>query len=275
MHRQSWPFIFVWVLLVGFIGVAGWSCAPRITWPRATAGYTGTAFFQDACAMGWRARDSLAVRAFLDGHTPSFLKKFKAVRIEAPDSLTGKMIRGRFFVAPDYFCIGTSRDWSRVPLTPMAAQRIADTLGCTLPTRKMVDAIWRMARVQLTPVPMYAYRDSTPTMWHHHLIIEGQRQGRRGLIAGIKKDVVQSNRLLEAGRSDRVAIYGWHYPNGRPIQPLYTGHINWYVDYSHGIRLVSKRVRVVLPGKVAPKWMDIAEVLQDERLRPLLSDEIR
>ena len=26
--------------------------------------------------------------------------------------------------------------------------------------------------------------------------------------------------------------------DGKPIQPLYTGHVNWYVDYSHGVRLV-------------------------------------
>ena len=53
------------------------------------------------------------------------------------------------------------------------------------------------AKVKLEPVPMYAFRDSTPTMWQHHLIIEGQRKGRKGLIAGIKKDVVISGKIPE------------------------------------------------------------------------------
>lgn len=82
---------------------------------------------------------------------------------------------------------------------------------------------------------MYALRDSTPTMYQHHLIIEGQRQGRKGLIAGIKKDVVISGKLLQDAKAHRVAIYGWHKTDSKPIQPLYTGHIDWYVDYSHGI----------------------------------------
>ena len=61
----------------------------------------------------------------------------------------------------------------------------------------MVDDIYKAAKVKLEPVPMYAFRDSTPTMWHHHLIIEGQRKGRKGLIAGIQKDVVISGKFQE------------------------------------------------------------------------------
>jgi hypothetical protein len=114
---------------------------------------------------------------------------------------------------------------------------------------------------------MYAFRDSTPTMWHHHLIIEGQRKGRAGLIAGIKKDVVQTAKLNSYPKHDRVAIYGWHKPDGKPIQPLYTGHVNWYVDYSHGIRLVSRRMRV------DGRWMDYTDALKDPVLKHLLCDE--
>ncbi len=42
---------------------------------------------------------------------------------------------------------------------------------------------------------MYAFRDSTITMYQHHLIVEGQRKLRQGLIAGIKKDVVLSGKV--------------------------------------------------------------------------------
>ena len=64
-----------------------------------------------------------------------------------------------------------------------------------------------------------------------------------------------------------MAIYGWHYPSGKPIQPLYVGHVDWYVDYSHGIRLISRRMMV--DGRP----MQVADVLRDKELSPLLSNE--
>jgi hypothetical protein len=131
----------------------------------------------------------------------------------------------------------------------------------------MADDIYRAARVKLEPVPMYAFRDSTPTMWQHHLIVEGQRKGRKGLIAGIQKDVVISGKIKADGRPDRVAIYGWHKLDGNPIQPLYTGHVNWWVDYSQCIRLVYRKI------KVNGKWMDYEQVLGDPVLQRLLCDE--
>jgi hypothetical protein len=131
----------------------------------------------------------------------------------------------------------------------------------------MVDDIYKAATVKLEPVPMYAYRDSTPTMWQHHLIVEGQRRGRKGLIAGIQKDVVISGKISRDGRAERVAIYGWHTLQGKAIQPLYTGHIYWWVDYSQCIRLIWRKIRV------NGKWMDYTEILKDPVLRRLLCDE--
>jgi hypothetical protein len=57
------------------------------------------------------------------------------------------------------------------------------------------------------------------------------------LTAGDKKDLVLTNRLWS--NLSRVAIYGWHLPDGMPIQPLSTVHGMRYADYSHGIRLIS------------------------------------
>lgn len=183
------------------------------------------------------------------------------------DSATGKRIDASYYVAPDYLSIGSDDDWARTPLTPMAAQKIADSLHCFLPTRKIVDDIYKQARVKLEPVPMYAFRDSSITMWQHHLIIEGQRKGRKGLIAGIKKDVVISGKISRDAKPDRVAIYGWHRLTGTAIQPLYTGHVNWYVDYSHGIRLVYRTIWV--NGRA----MDYIDVLKSPVFRRLLCDE--
>lgn len=217
--------------------------------------------------MKWNEREPMAVKEILEGNVPAFLKKMAPIKVSIIDSTTGHKISATYFVIPDYLCIGSNKDFARLPLTPMSAQRIADSLQCFLPTRKMVDDIYKQAKVKLEPVPLYAFRDSAIIFWHHHLIIEGQRKGRKGLIAGIKKDLVISEKVSRDPRPDREAIYGWHKPDGKPIQPLYTGHINWWVDYSHGIRLVYRKIYV--NGKL----MDYTEVLQHPIYKKLLCDE--
>jgi hypothetical protein len=228
---------------------------------------TGTEFYRTAAAFNWQQRDSLAMQEILSGNLPSFLKDFVGIHVSIIDSTSGKEIKAVYFVSPDYLSIGTDDDWARIDLTPMAAQQIADSFGCFLPTRKMVDDIYNAAQIKLEPVPMYAFRDSTPTMYQHHLIVEGQRKGRKGLIGGIKKDVVISEKITRDVKSNRVAIYGWHKPDGKAIQPLYTGHVNWYVDYSHGIRLIYRKI------KIDGKLIDYTDVLKHPIYKRLLCDE--
>ena len=226
----------------------------------------GESFFKTVASWGWKQRDSLALKEILSGNIPGFLIKFIPVSTEITDS-SGKPHKAVFYVSPDYISIGTNEDFARVPLTAMAAQKIADSFNCILPTKKMVDIIYAQATVKPEPVPMFAYRDSSVTMWQHHLIIEGQRKGRKGLIAGIKKDVVSSTKMLKEPKQDRVAIYGWQQLNGKPIQPLYTGHVNWYTDYSHGIRLVYRKI------KINGREMDYTSILTHPIYYQLLSDE--
>lgn len=258
-------FLFLAVILLS-------SCSRAyrtMQWPvrSDTLRQTATDFYRKLAAAPWRERDSLAKQEIGSGNIPSFLRKFVRVRTSIPDSTHHTSIEAYYYVSPDYLSLGTEQDWARIPLTPMAAQVIADSFHCFLPTRKMVNDIYSQAQVKLDPVPMYAFRDSTVTMWQHHLIIEGQRKGRKGLIAGIKKDIVLSGKLLRDPRPGREAIYGWHTRDGKPIQPLYTGHVNWWVDYSHGIRLVYRTIWV----KGRP--MDYTEVLGSPRLQRLLCDE--
>jgi hypothetical protein len=254
---------------VFLIIAAFYSCTSyrKIQVPPRSSSLTGSQFYKTAAPFKWQQRDSLVLKEVFTGNIPSFLKKFVPVNVQITDSVTGKTIKATYYVAPDYLSIGTDDDWARINITPNAAQRIADTLNCFLPTRKMVDDIYKAAKLKLEPMPMYAFRDSTPTMLHHHLIVEGQRKGRKGLIAGIQKDVVISGKITRDSRPERVAIYGWHQLNGVPIQQLYTGHIYWWVDYSQGIRLVFREI------KVNGKWMDYTDVLKDPVLQRLLCDE--
>ena len=211
-------------------------------------------------------REEVLLSEFKQGNLPEFLRGFKTIRARATDS-KGREHTAVYEVMPDYLAVGSDKDFVRTPLTPMTAQPIADAFGCSLPTRKMVNDIYEQAEVKLEPKPLTEKREAVETFIQHNSIIEGQKAGKPlgELVAGIKKDVVITNMLLE--RPDHVAIYGWHKLDGTPIQPLTTVHINWYVDYSHGIRLVKRSMLV--DGN--PR--DIRDVLADPELCVLLSDE--
>ena len=233
---------------------------------RRTDAIGGNAFFKYIAAMKWNEREPLMIREILTGNVPSFLKRLVPIHAMFKNS-SGETLFVTYYITPDYLSIGSGNDFARVPMTPMSAQQIADSLHCFLPTRKMVNDIYAQAKVRPEPLPMFAFRDSVVTFYQHHLMIEGQRKSRKGLIAGIKKDVVLSSKITTDPKPNRVAIYGWHKQNGKPIQPLYTGHVNWYVDYSHGIRLV---YRVII---INGRKYDYTEVLNNEKLKRVLCDE--
>ena len=64
-----------------------------------------------------------------------------------------------------------------------------------------------------------------------------------------------------------MAIYGWHQLNGKPTQLLSTTQPSDYVDYSHGLRLVSRKM------KLNGEWIDASEILLHPILNELISDE--
>jgi len=211
-------------------------------------------------------REGILLKEIVGGNLPEFLRTFKSIRVEAKDS-AGVSHTAVFETMPDYLAVGSDSDFARTPLTPMTALRIAARFGCALPTRKMVDAIYVQADVKLEPRPMIESREAVRTFLEHNVIVEAQRAGKPLglLVAGIKKDVVQSVRLLE--KPNRVAIYGWHKLDGSPIQPLTIVHRDTYVDYSHGIRLI--RQSLLVDGKPTT----LAAVLADPSLKILLTDE--
>ncbi|WP_437315894.1 M15 family metallopeptidase [Sorangium sp. So ce385] len=228
----------------------------------------GSAFYDRIRSLAGQPREDAIHEAITSGSTPDFLQSWQPVHLSAVDA-QGVSHTGVVYVQPDYLCVGTNEDFFRVPMAPLAAQRLADALGCVLPTTKLVDRIHAQAALRLVPrsLPPHPEMTSTPYFKRHDDLVEAQRAGRAigSLVAGHKKDVVITNRLL--WRPRRVAIYGWHSPNGAPIQPLSTAHDETYADYSHGIRLV--KATMVVDGKD----MAVADVLRDPRLHALLSDE--
>lgn len=204
-------------------------------------------------------REALLVQEFLSGNVPDWLRHIRFLSLEKPRG--GDWVTLEIGVLPDYLAVGSSADFLYMPMTPQAAQRIADATEMMLPTPFLVDAIWQQAedRVDPRPIPPSPAMTTMPVFVQHHSMLASQRDSL-GLqagtwMAGHKKDVVLSGRLNET--DSRVAIYGWHRPGGTPIQPVYTGHTDRWVDYSHGIRLVSRFIRV--DGKVR----NLTELLTD------------
>ena len=234
--------------------------------PRPKRAVGGTKFMKSIADLPREEREAPIMCEMLKGNLPSFLRRFVTIKTTGKDA-SGKTHEVIYQVMPDYLAVGSDRDFVRLDITPMTAQAIADAFDCSLPTVKMVDEIYLRAEVKLEPRPLAKDRESVLTFIQHNSIIEDQRKGKRlgALVAGIKKDVVITNRIYE--RPHRVAIYGWHKLDGTPIQPLTIVHVDWYVDYSHGIRLVKRSILV----DGIPR--DIRDVLKDPVLAPLLSDE--
>lgn len=211
-------------------------------------------------------RERVIAHEILQGNVPDSWRDFVEVVFNVQDT-DGSKHQVTLRVSPDYLSVGSEQDYLRVPLTPYTAQLIADITGCILPTSKMVDEIYNAASTKLPPSPLTEDRESLATFLQHHDLIQEKlpRTKKLSFISGIKKDVVISRKLSE--RADRVAIYGWHQLDGKPIQPLTTVHVSHYVDYSHGVRLVDQWCEI--DGQ--PRR--VSDILCDEKLHPLLSDE--
>ncbi len=244
---------------------------PKITQRKQDA-LSGTVFARSIESMELFQREEAILGEVINGNIPDFLREL----VEIETSLTVENIEYSltFFVMPDYLSIGSDSDHFLVPMTPMLAQKAVDHMGGILPTRKMVDLIWKASEVKLPPQPIPPSPEmvTVKVFQEHNSMLELSRDNFASdyplgsLISGHKKDVILSNQV--ATKPDKVIIYGWHYQNGEPIQPLYTGHINWYTDYSHGIRFILNKC--ILNGSV----LEIDQILKDPVLSQIISDEI-
>lgn len=229
---------------------------------------SGSEFIQNNINNNRIVRESNALKEFLNGNIPDFLRNFVPIVV----SSGGNTIT--YMVMSDYLSIGSNEDYVRMPLNPLTAQKIADQYDCTLPTRKMVISIWEQSEYKLEPLPWGAPYDesmmSIERIKIHNSRIQEQLHGKdfTKLISGHKKDVVLSNKMYPNNSKKRVTIFGWIQPNGLPIQGMnYWSHEDNYADYSHGIRLIANDVMV----NNSPKR--IQDVLKDATLSALLCDE--
>ena len=234
--------------------------------PARRGGATGSQFFAGLTGVSGSDRDARVIAELARGNMPGFLHDLQPVGFKGRDA-RGQPVEITICVTPDYLALGSDSDYVRTPLGLPAAGQIAGAFDMTLPTPRMVDAIYAQADVRLAPSPMTPgpQMSSTGYFVTHNATIQKQLQGRGGLIAGQKKDLVMASRL--ASHPGKVAIYGWHQPGGHPIQPVSTVHQASYADYSHGIRLVSKTA--FLNGKA----VSLDELLESGRYANLLNDD--
>ena len=216
-----------WRALIFLFLASTWAFEIKLP-PRPNNALGGIAFANSITNLDRSARESEIVKQFEDGNVPNFWRKFVKVTYEGRE----------YWVAPDYFAIGSDEDYFLTPLSPMTARIIGERINCTLPFPQLVDAIYANARVKLTPspIPPTAQMTNVAVFLQHNEIVRKERaeisEPLGALVAGHKKDVVP------AGVPGKVVIYGWHKSDGKPIQPLYLGHTENWVDYSHGVRFV-------------------------------------
>ncbi len=232
---------------------------------------TGTVFASSIESMELIQREQAILAEILKGNIPGFLRELVAV--ETSLTIENTRYNLTFFVMPDYLSIGSDDNHFLIPMTPMLAQQVVDHIGGILPTRKMVDLIWNASEVKLSPQPIPPSPEmvTIDIFREHNTRVEISRANFISdhplgcLVSGHKKDVILSNNITS--KPDKVIIYGWHYQNGEPIQPLYSGHINWYADYSHGIRVILNKC--LLNESV----VELPQILKDPVLHRLISDE--
>ena len=238
---------------------------------RAEDAEAGSEFMNRISDLPIKEREEEIYKAIQAGNVPDFLRNTVTINAEFKDS-AGIVHQVVYEAMPDYLSVGSDPDFCRIPMNPRTSQLLADAFGGSLLTAKLSDHIYKLAPVKLAPfnyIPVGNANELVSKFVAHNAQIEQQRKeagGKTGLLtAGIKKDVILSTRI--AVQPEKVVIYGWHKPDGRPIQPVYSGHVWWYVDYSHGTRLVNNQV--LIDGKPAL----LGDVLKDPVLYRIFSDE--
>jgi len=256
--------------------LASAACAQFLTLPERADTLPGArALFDRLKELPRSEREEELFRQVMAGNVPRFLRTLAPVTVH--DTVNGTPYSLRYYVTPDYLALGSDSDHMLMPMTPLLAQRIADRTGALLPTPMMSDQIYAAAPLKLRPqpIPPDAAMDKMPRFFQHNDSVSSLRRPLLGtypygtLVAGHKKDVVISPLLysrLKARGPRPVVIYGWHRPDGVPIQPAYNGHGETYADYSHGIRLVQER------AEINGADVRLSDLLTDEAFAPMLSD---
>jgi hypothetical protein len=222
-----------------------------------------------------------------EGHVPHFMRQWEEVR-------TGYGgVEARFWVLPDYVCLGSNDDFVRARMNPRTAELIGSTVDAHLVTRKMVNLIYDQAVYKPYAQPWGAPYDASMMRTERWSVqdekirrqlaeagwptaqLNGESRRHRKclgydmLTAGHLKDVVTGPGMA-ARQGKNVGIYGWFQKDGSVIQGpsvQWDAHEVTYVDYSQGCRLVYFKMEVGGEERL------VEDVLKDPELCALVSDD--
>lgn len=240
--------------------------------PRNPQAQTGSQFIAANMNLSSIARDSnIDHELNLLNNIPDFLRTFVPITItEGSNTII-------LLVSSDGLCLGTNEDFLRLPLDPHQCQKLCNRFDASLPTRKIVNEIWKNAINKLEPEPLGSPYDETMSNTEHYQRINNiinkqlsdQNLDYTKLISGHKKDVVLTNQLAPNNPGHHVAIYGWIHPNsGKAIQDLNAfSHNDMYKDYSHLCRFIANDC--IVNGNP----MRLSDVFNHPVYSELISDE--
>ncbi|MEW5799034.1 MAG: T9SS type A sorting domain-containing protein [Bacteroidota bacterium] len=244
---------------------------------RPSSAPNGSEFYSIIASLSRQAREDTIFKHVVAGNIPNFLRSLDT--ITTAKTIGSTLYTLEYYATPDYLAIGSDDDYFLMPMTPILAQKIANYLNCTLPTKMMVDQIYSKAQVKLRPQPIPPDADmmNAPRFWQHNDSVKALRTPLLGtyplgsLVGGTKKDVIIDKKIyswLKSSVPKPVVIYGWHQLNGSPIQPTYNGHGETYADYSHGVRLVQRM------AKINGAEISLIDIVKDPTYYPLIADTI-
>jgi hypothetical protein len=234
----------------------------------------GSEFTKKITGLSLKDREIAIVKEILSGNVPPFSRTLRPLKVKY--TIGADPYKLIFFTVCDYMAIGSEQDYLYVPMTPSAAQYLADQLDCTLPTKKIVDIIYAESGIKLHPQPIPpSEKMTTVPVFNQHtdsikqqILLTGYDRSADRIIAGHKKDIIISNKIYSTNRDYKpVVIYGWHLSENNPIQPVYNGHDDQWADYSHGVRLISNL------AWINGDSVNVRKILQDAELSILLSSE--
>lgn len=239
----------------------------------------GWDFMLMADTLGFWALDDAIVEQVLKGNMPDSLKYFRKIVITTAVVDSVKILKKphtiELWVLPDYIAVGNNKDFVRMPMSTLAAQRIADSLYCSLPTSYIADRIAQVSEgaLDIFPFRPLGSRNQQPIVYQDsnnaiNALFKAKGYHFGQFISGLKKDLILAYKLQNTPDCENhIAIYGWHHPDGRPQQRIHVKHANFYADYSHGARMVYRTI------KIDGKEYDLKEVLEDKKMYRLLSDD--
>ena len=152
--------------------------------PRAPDAPGGAAVAARVAPLSLAEREEVVVAEVLAGNVPASWREF--VTVDVSGVVGGRTRHVALRVAPDYVTVGSDEDGLRMPLSPASAQRLADGLGCALPTPRLVDLVHAAAGTKLTPAPIPPDPAMTTVAWfeRHDTTVDAQLRDALRVRAG-------------------------------------------------------------------------------------------